>query len=784
MIKTYFKIAYRNLLRSKGFSFINILGLAIGMAGAMLVMLWIQNEFSYDKFHEKKDRLYSVWNRDTFDGKLQCWNTTAQIVGPTLKKDYPEIEDMSRFSNADNILLSVGDKKLNTIGSMVDPAFLRMFSFPLKEGNVTTALNGSYSVVLTEKLAHKIFGDEPAMGKMVRFNNEDNFTVTGILKDLPNNTQFNFEYLAPWDYMVKKGWADDYWENNSTSNYVLLKPGASLETVNNKIKNIVIEHTGKKQKTEVFLHPAEKWRLYSSFENGVITGGRIDIVKIFGITAAFILLIACINFMNLSTARSEKRAREVGIRKVAGARKNSLVIQFLAESIMLSLIAVVIALVIVNLSLPAFNKMTDKQLFIQWDNIYFWLVFASFTLFTGIIAGSYPAFFLSSFKPIKVLKGTFKSANALIAPRKVLVVLQFTFAIQLIIATIVVQRQLKYAMKRDIGYKKDNLLYVSFQGDIKKNYSLIKGSLLSKGIASHVVKSSSALTEHWSDSWDFEWQGKDPNNKIDVIRFSSDKDLLQTTGMKLAAGRDLDLEQYPTDSSACLINETAAKTMGFKNPIGQTIKDDGFAMHVVGVVKDFILESPYQPVQAMVIGPRWFNGMHIKLSEWKPVAENLEAAAAVFKQYNSEYPFEYRFIDESYARKFNNEKKTSQLAGLFAALTIFISCLGLFGLAAYMAENRVKEIGVRKVLGASVPRIAGLLSKDFIKLVIIAILIASPASWMAMNMWLKNYSYRTDISWWIFPVSGAIAILIALLTVSSQAIKAAMANPIKSLRTE
>jgi putative ABC transport system permease protein len=786
MFKSFIKTAWRNLFRNKSFSVINISGLAIGMAATILILLWIQHELTFDQFHAKKDRISQVWNRDTFDGKLQCWSTTPKIMGPTLKKDFPEVEEISRVHKLDNMLFAIGDKRLKLSGSVVDPGFLHIFSFPLIAGNPKTALDGSASMVLTEKLAKKLFGNEDPMGKTIRFDNADDFTVTGILKDLPNNTRFynNVEYLIPWAYMKKRGFDDEYWENNSTSNFVLLRSGASLTAFNSKIKNITKEHTNRKQLTEVFLHPISKWHLYSRFENGKVAGGRIEIVRIFGIMAAFILLIACINFMNLSTARSEKRAKEVGIRKSIGAGKFELVRQFLGESILLAAISGVVALVIVWLSLPAFNVLTEKRLFLDYGNGYVWVVFLAFVVFTGLLAGSYPAFFLSSFRPVKVLKGTFKAANALITPRKVLVVMQFTFAIILVISTIIVQRQLKYAQHRQSGYDKENLVYVNFQGDISKNFNLIKHDLINQRIASTVTRTSSSLTEHWSDSWDFSWAGKDPTAKTDIIRFSADEDLVKLAGMQLAAGRDLNLRLYPTDSSGCLINEAAVKAMGFKEPIGQLIKDDDFTMHVVGVIKDFILESPYHPVQPMVIGTRSLGGLHIKLSKSMPTAQSLAAVEKVFNKYNPEFPFEYQFTDVEYASKFNNERQTATLAGLFAGLTIFISCLGLFGLAAYTAENRIKEIGIRKVMGASVSSITTLLSKDFVKLVLISIVIASPIAWWSMHSWLQQYPYRTSVSWWIFAVAGMLAVLIALATVSFQSIRAARVNPIKSLRAE
>jgi putative ABC transport system permease protein len=790
MIKNFFKVAFRNLLRSKGFSFINIFGLAVGMASAVLIVLWIQNELSYDQFHKNKDRIYEAWNRANFDSKLFCWNTTPKILARTLERELPEVERSVRVNWSSNLLFSVGDKRIMKQGNMVDTGFLQMFSFPMLKGNPTTALNEMHSIVLTERLAKAIFGKEEAMGKLIKIENKDNFVVSGILKDLPNNTRFEFEYLLPWSYLNSMNQNDSNWGNNSTRTYVMLKENAKLSSAAPKMKVLKqkFDEEAKKDKWEMFLYPIERWRLYSSFTDGAEdNGGRITFVKLFATIAAFILLIACINFMNLSTARSERRAKEVGIRKVVGARKGSLIGQFIGESILISFLAALLALGIVLLSLPGYNKLTDKNLFISFGSVYTWLTAIAFILFTGLLAGSYPAFFLSSFQPVKVLKGTFKKAHALVTPRKVLVVLQFTFAIILIICTVIVKQQIDYAQDRDTGYQKNNLVYHFMTGDIPKNYQLIKNELISNGIATSVVKTNSPITEQWSDGWGQEWEGKDPNDKTDFSRFVADDGLATTVGLKFVHGRDFDLKQFPTDSTGMIINEASLKAMKFKDPIGKIVKDNGVDWHIVGVIKDFILTSPYEPVRPLLISgakSEWFNTMHIKLNARNQTAQNLKRAEAIFRKYNIEYPFDYKFVDEEYARKFENEQRQGTLAGLFAGLTIFISCLGLFGLATYMAENRVKEIGVRKVLGASVTGITALLSKDFVRLVIISFVIAAPISWWAMYKWLQDYTYRVPIQWWVFGISCLLTVFIALLTVSYQAIRAATANPVRSLRTE
>ncbi|WP_336517778.1 ABC transporter permease [Pollutibacter soli] len=788
MLKNFFKLTFRNLGRNKGFTFINIAGLAIGMASAILILLWILNETSYDNFHANKDRIYELWNRSDRKGSIGTWNTTPKVAARIIEKDYPEVEMSVRVNWQSSYLFSIGDKRLTADGNIVDSNFLQMFTFPLLKGDPKSALNDMHNILLTQKMALKLFGTEDVMGKVLKLDNKDNFTVTGLLKDLPVNSRFNFEYLLPWSYLRSTGGDDESWGNNSTRTYVMLRKNATLASIAPKLDTIRAKYDQYDPYLKTFLYPMSRWQLHSSFKEGVEDGGKIVFVRLFGIVAAFILLIACINFMNLSTARSERRAKEVGIRKVVGAQKFSLISQFIGESIVIALMAGIIALVIVALCLPGFNTLTNKKLFIDFSNPLFWLAGIGFVVFTGLLAGSYPAFFLSSFRPVSVLKGTFKKANALITPRKVLVVLQFTFAIMLIICTIIVRQQINYAQRRESGYDKNNLMYHFLTGDLEKNYQLVKNDLISQGVATSVTKTSAPLTQGWSNSWGFEWPGKDPQDKTIVDRYVADEDLVKTAGFTIVKGRDFNLKEFSTDSTGVLINESAAKLMKLdKDPLGKIIKDNGIDWHVVGVFKDFILQSPYSPTVPMVIEGHklgWFNVINIRLNPNQSNSKNIATAERIFKKYNPEYPFDFKFIDEEYAKKFDDEKRTGTLAGLFAGLTIFISCLGLFGLATYMAENRIREIGVRKVLGASVTGITSLLSKDFLKLVIISFVVAAPIAWWAMHNWLKDYEYRTPINWWVFALAGGLSVVIAILTVSYQAIKAATANPTKSLRTE
>lgn len=785
MFRNYWKVAIRNLWRSKGFSFINIAGLAIGMASAILISLWIYNQVSYDRFHRNKDFLYQAWNRGTFDNRVECWDNVPKILAPTISLEYPEIKNVSRVISRWFVTLT-DDKKLTSSALIADSTFLSMFSFPMEEGDPATALNDSYSLVITRKMATKMFGKEEAMNKIIRIDS-NNFKVTGVLEDIPINTRFEFEMILPWSYMRRIGADDQDWGNNSCRTYVQLRADADPTALGEKIKNVTKTHSGGIEQQEIFLHHISKWHLYSNFENGKVAGGRIETVRMFAIIAMFILIIACINFMNLSTARSEKRAKEVGIRKVAGAYKGLLVGQFLGESILIAFLAGILSFMLVIISLPSFNLIIGKQLSIPFEQPLFWIAAILFVVISGMIAGSYPAFFLSSFNPVKVLKGTFRRINAAVNPRKVLVVLQFTFAIVLVISTIIVSQQIRHAQKRDAGYDRGQLAYHWLAGDLYKNYPLVKNELLRSGVALSVTRTSSPLTESFSNTWDFKWKGKPANDKTVIDRFLQDEDLVTTVGLQLVAGRDFDLDQFPSDSTAVLLNESAAKVMGFKQPLGQIVSDIDVNYRVVGVFKDFIMGSPFDRMSPMVVlgaKKNWFNVINMKLNPNRDMERNLADMKKIYEKYNPAYPFEYHFVDDDYKRKFEDTQRTATLTSLFAGLTILISCLGLFGLAAYMAENRIREIGIRKVLGASVVKIAALLSGDFLLLVFIALLIATPVSWYAMQQWLQGYTYRISIEWWVFAAAGVLSILIAIITVSYQAIKAALANPVKSLRSE
>lgn len=791
MFKVNFRLSLRSLLRHKLYSFINISGLAVGLSSAILICLWIQSELGHDRFHPNIDRLYLLNHRDHNNGGAYVYNFTAAVMGPTLQKEYPEVERVVRVNigNA-NFLISNGDKHFSIHGDYVDTGFFNLFNFPLVKGNAATALNSLKNIILTQQLAKKLFGSEDVLGKTVRVDSVDYLTVTGVVKDLPGNTSFQFDYLLPWSYYTKLHPDDNGWGNNSQLTFVSLKPGVSVADFDRKIADIVISHGKSKEFTsKIFAQPYKDAWLYSKVENGQYVGGRIEMVKMFSLIAVFVLMIACINFTNLSTARSEKRAREVGIRKVSGALRSSLILQFITESISLALMAGILAVGIVQLCLPAFNAVVGQKLAIDYGNPWYWLWAVLFIVLTGVLAGIYPAFYLSSFQPVKVLKGSFKPVQALLTPRKILVVLQFTFAIALIICTIIVEGQIRFAENRDAGYRRDNLAFVIMFGKARMNYELIKKDLLSSGAATAVAQTSAPMTENWGATTGFMWkESNTDDNKTGFNIYTADKDFSGTMHLQVLQGRNIDCDTYRTDSTAVLLNESAFKIMRLKHPVGEVLRTMFHApdLHVVGVVKDFILESPYEPVAPMIIvGPVFgYNVINFRINDHPSYSENLQKAEKVFLQYNPEYPFNVRFYDQEYLQKFADEQQVGTLVGLFAALTIFISCLGLFGLAAYMAESRVKEIGIRRVLGASVANITGLLSKEFLRLVGISFVVASPIGWLVMHSWLASYPYRIAIEWWVFAVTGGLAFFIALATVSVQALRAALANPVRNLRSE
>jgi ABC-type antimicrobial peptide transport system permease subunit len=792
MLKNYFKIALRTLLRNKAFSAINIIGLSVGMAVAILIGLWIFDEMSFDKYHQKYDRLAQVMQNQTWNGVIGSQTAMPLPLAPELRAKYSgDFKNVVLSSWTFEHILAVGDKKFTKTGNYVEPKFPEMFTFKMLKGS-QKGLKDPYSILISESVATALFGDTDPINKIVKVDNKTNVKVTGVYEDLPHNTTLNeVTFVLPWElYLATENWvknSQDQWNNNSFQTFAELNPNADFDKVSAKIRLVKFNHDKQDAaKPMVFLHPMSKWHLYSEFKDGKIAGGRIQFVWLFGIIGVFVLLLACINFMNLSTARSEKRAKEVGVRKAIGSVRSQLITQFLSESLLIVVFAFVLTLVLVTLTLPWFNALSDKKMSILWTNPYFWILSISFSLITGLVSGSYPAFYLSSFDPIRVLKGTFRVGRFAAVPRKVLVVIQFTVSVTLIIGTIIVYRQIQHAKDRPIGYSRDGLIAITINTpELVGHYDALRSDLLKTGAVYEMSQSSSPTTGVYSNQIGFNWEGKDPNLQALFGVIAVSHDYGKSVGWNFVEGRDFS-RNFSTDTSGMVLNEAAAKFIGMKNPVGKNINWNDKNYRIVGVIKNMVMESPYEPIKPTIffINYGWANIINVKLNPAMSASASLEKVGEVFRRYNPGSPFDYKFADEQYALKFSGEERIGKLATFFACLAIFISCLGIFGLASFTAEQRTKEIGVRKVLGASVFNLWQLLSKDFVVLVMISFLIATPIAYYFMNGWLKNYEYRSEISWWIFGISGLGALIITLLTVSYQAVKAASANPVKSLRTE
>ena len=783
MIRNYFKIAWRNLLKNKVYSFINITGLATGIAVALLVSLWIWDELSFNSYHKNHSRLAQIMLNQTANGETYTDETIAMPLGEALRTQHAaDFKYVSLSSWNDDHLLIAGNKKLSTSGRWVEADFPEMFTLDMVNGN-RNALKDPSTILITESMAKALFGKENPINKTVKLDNKLDMKIGGVYKDLPHNTGFyDTKILLPWGN--KENWRNSQtsWTNHSGVLYVQLSESADFKNTNVRIKNIPTPHV-EKVKEEIMLLPITKLNLYTEFENGKATGGRIQFVWLFGIIGAFVLLLACINFMNLSTARSEKRAKEVGIRKAIGSLRRQLIGQFLSESVFFSLLAFVLALVLVQLSLPFFNGLAGKQMSLFWNSPLFWIVALAFTLLTGIISGSYPAFYLSGFEPIKVLKGVFKAGRFASLPRKVLVVVQFSVSVILIIGTIIVFRQIQYAKDRPTGFSRNGLISVPLTEGLYGKYNILRSDLLQTGVVENMAESSQPAS-HFSNNNSIEWRGKDPNLEIYFRDVNVTPEFGNTVGWTIKQGRDFS-KNFLTDSGAVILNESAVTATGLKEPVGEIIKFGGKNYTVIGIAKDMLTQSPYDPMHPSVFFCEgWMGVVTIRMKPGISEANALVKIAGVFKKYTPGNPFQYKFVDDEYAKKYSNEVRVGNLASFFAILAIFISCLGLFGLASFVAEQRTKEIGVRKVLGATVFNLWKMQSREFVGLVIIACLIAIPVAWYFLNQWLQNYSYRMEISAWIFIAAIAGSLIITLLTVSFQAIKAAVANPVKSLRTE
>lgn len=788
MLRNFLLVTVRNLLKNKLYSGINIAGLSVGIICSILILLWVSDELSFDSFIPKADRLCQVWVHAEFDGTINSWRSVPLPTYEAMKTADVNIINSAVGDWGGDHLLTVDEKRIIKRGYFVSEEFLDMFEFPLVRGDASSVLDDPSSIVITESMATALFGNEDPINKIIRVDDTSELKVTGILKDIPKNSSFQFDYLLTWKHREQiNEWVvdnQDNWGNYSFQVFVELNDAASFESAEDAVRDMLTEKGEDDIPREFMLYPLKRWRLYSSFENGKETGGISDYVQLFTIIAIFILVIACINFMNLATARSEHRAKEVGIRKSIGSSRGELMMQFIGESMMITIMAFVIAVLGAQLLLPAYNTLVEKELFIDYSSGRFWLYSAALILFTGFVSGSYPALYLSSFKPVVVLKGKVKVGKSASTPRKVLVMLQFGVSTVLIIGTLVIIKQIELVKGRELGYEQANLITVKNTDEIQKNYNALKLELIQSGAAEAVTRSNSPITSINSNNF-VGWPGKPEDLRVIFTTIVTEYDYTKTMGIKVLEGRDFS-EDFKNDTTAIIINKAGLKIMGLEDPIGTELDLWGEKRKLIGIVDDVLMASPYREVKPMfmIIDPDWISAITVRLANTGDISATLSKVKAIFKKHNPAYPFEYTFVDEEYQKKFSNINMTSKVATLFATLAIIITGLGLFGLASYTAEQRTKEIGIRKVLGATVGGLVALMSKDFSKLVIIAFVVSSPIAWWLLRQYLERYQVRVDIVWWIFPLTGLIALVFALIIIINQALRAARANPVKSLRND
>ena len=804
MLRNFLTIAIRNLRRHRSHSMINIAGLAAGMAITLLIGLWIADECSFDHYHRNHRRIVQAMIRFDITGAMRQHAidagftsmvnyTISTALGPALSKGYEDIfqkTGMATFYHQSS-LLNVGDKAVSVEGEWAQYTIPQIFTFHMLAGAAATLKDPS-TVLISQSTATALFGHNDPMGKTIRWNNKSAFFVGGVYEDLPENSTFyHTGILLPWENS-EVAWLNKNtdWGDHSAHLYALLAGNTTPEQATARIKDLpghgsYASGKNPEVKETLMTYPLDRIHLHGDFNFGVPSGGRIQFVWFFGMIGAFVLLLACINFMNLSTAQSEQRAKEVGIRKTIGSRRGQLIAQFLGESTLLALLAFLLAAGLAYLSLPFFNSIAAKEMQFPTDSPAFWAVALGFTLLTGIVAGSYPAFYLSAFRPVKVLKGTFRAGRGATLPRQVLVTLQFTVSLSLIIGTIVVFRQIQVAKDRPVGYAREGLITVPINTDtLQQHIDALRNELMRTGMVSNVAESSLPTTSFGNGN-SMNWEGQTENQRyLNFHNVNITPEFGPTVGWKVLQGRDLSRD-FATDSNAMLINATALKAAGFKNPIGQRVTFNSRSYTIVGVVNDMLANSPYEPIEpAIFIGYGGMGNFTIRLRPGKPAHAALAAIETVFKKFNPASPFIYTFNDDEYAQKFAIESRIGNLAAVFAGLAIFISCLGLFGLASFVAEQRTKEIGIRKILGAGVVNLWALLSKDFLRLVILSMFISMPLVYLGMHRWLEHYAYRTALSWWIFAGAGSGILLITLATVSFQSLRAALMNPVRSLRNE
>jgi putative ABC transport system permease protein len=788
MIKNYFKTAWRNLVRNKTFSAINIAGLSLGMACSLLIMLWVNDEKSVDAFHANASQLYDVYYQQFFNGNVEAGRYTSGSLPAELKKTIPEVQYASGFHEKRLYTFQSGKKIIKENGAFAGADFFKMFSYRLVQGTPETALQSPVSIAISQKMADDFFGGaQNAIGKTMRYENKKDFAVVAVFENLPENVSDKFDCLINWDaYLDENAWAKE-WGNYGPSTYIMLNATANAGLVQKKIAHFMDKFVGNNESYRIELgmqHFGDMF-LHNNFKDGKTDGGRIEYVKLFSIIAVFVLLIACINFMNLTTAHSVKRAKEIGIRKVVGAFRFALIRQFIGEAILITVIAVSLSMMLSALMMPLFNQLTSKQLTIPYDHFSFWTILVALTIITGFISGSYPALFLSSFNPIRVLKGAPKFTNSAIWFRKGLVVFQFVLSVTLIISTIIVSKQIHYIQTKNLGYNRSNLMFVSLDGDLIKNYDVFKNEVTNIQGVEGVTRMTETPTDLNSETFWVDWMGKNPNTSLKFEVASVGYDYTKTMKLQFVDGRDFS-KDYATDSVAYILNETAIKQIGYKNPIGKPLTFWGKKGTIVGVLKDFHLNSLHEAIKPLILrlGEKEFYGNMIVRTKTSDINKVIAQVESFSKQLNPSFPLTFKFADEEFQKLYASEYVIEKLSGYFASLAIFICCLGLLGLAMFTAEQRIKEIGIRKVLGAGAGSLFAILSKEFMLLVVVALLIAAPVAWFAMNKWLEDFAYRTPINGWVFFLAGLTAMGIALVTVSFHAIKAVVANPVESLRSE
>lgn len=789
MFRLNFKIAVRNLWKNKGFTLINVGGLAIGLASCMVLLLYVAYEWSFDKQFTDVDKTYVVYQNGAANGKVYSWGWTPGVMALEVKEKIQGVRYASHSTYPGSLLISSGDKKLQSRAVFADESFIKILDYKFIRGNREQVLEGVNTVILTESFAKKLFGNDDPINKTLRLDNQDVLKVEAVIEDVPANSSITFECLMPWALFEKReSWARGInWGSNMCLTLVQLKDNKFFAEANASMKGIY-KRNQQGNNAEALLHPLTKWHLYGDFENGKSVGGKIEQLKIFFLLAFCILLIACVNFMNLSTARSERRSREVGIRKAIGSTRKSLIGQFLLESVFITFVSTVLALILAEVSLPYFNNLLNIDLHVDYYSATFWSALLTLVVFTGFAAGSYPALYLSSFEPVKVLKGLRIKSDSSVSIRKGLVVFQFVFAACLIVCTTVIYQQLRYVQDKPIGYDKTNLVQIEVRGKMgnSSKLELLKAQLLKSGAASDITFFSTSITEGGNNTTNISWEGKTPGESILFNNRGIGGDFIKTIGTELVDGREFSATSQ-NDSSSVMLNEAAVKMMRLKNPVGATIYWGDTKFTNVGVVKDFVVESAYQKVSPMLFYPSYRDGASVIIARLNPnqnISTSLEKIDYLVKQMEPDFPVDRKFIDETFELKFRNEKLLGTLSNWFGGFAVFISCLGLLGLALYMAEQRKKEISIRKVLGASTTNILTLLNKDFLKLVAIANLIAFPLAYIVINRWLSAYEFRISISILPFAIAIGLSFLITLFTVSIQSVKVAKANPVDALKYE